>query len=118
MNETAEVVNGFGAAVARGDFASARKFLADNFEFQGPFDTFSTPEPYLEALKKLLPIVKGMKVRKLFVDGAEACLLYDMETNTPAGIAFICEWFTVRGAKIVTMRAVFDARPFAPLFSK
>jgi hypothetical protein len=118
MSKTAEVVNDFKGALGRGDLGAARKLLADNLAFVGPFDTFSKPEPYLEALKKLHPIVKSVKVHKLFVDGSEACLLYDMETNTPVGTAFICEWYQVRDGKIASIRAVFDARPFAPLFSK
>jgi hypothetical protein len=118
MNKTAEAVNGFKRALDQGDFAAARKLLADNLVFQGPFDNFNKPEPYLDALKKLHPIVKGVKLHKLFVDGNDACLLYDMETNTPVGTAFICEWYQVREGKIASIRAVFDARPFAPLFSK
>ena len=118
MSKTAEIVNGYKSALGQGDIAAARKLLSDNLEFVGPFDTFSKPEPYLEALKKLHPIVKGVKVHKMFVDGSEACLLYDMETNTPAGTAFICEWYRVHDGKIASIRAVFDARPFAPLFSK
>jgi limonene-1,2-epoxide hydrolase len=118
MGKTADTVNGFMGALAQGDFAGARKLLADDLVFQGPFEAFSRPEPYLEALKKLYPIVKGVKVQKLFVDGDDACLLYDMETSTPVGSALICEWYRVQDGKIKTMRAVFDARPFAPMFSK
>ncbi len=116
VSKTAEVVNGFQGALGQGDFAAARRLLGDNLSFQGPFDTFSTPDPYLEALKKLRPIVKGVKVHKLFIDGNDACLLYDMETNTPAGTAFICEWYHVRGDKIGAVRVVFDARSFALMF--
>jgi hypothetical protein len=118
MIDTAEIVNGFKRALGQGDMAAARRYLADDLAFQGPFDVFQSPEPYLEALKRLHPIVKGVKVHRLFVDGQNACLLYDMETNTPAGTAFICEWFQVRDGRIASIRVVFDARPFAPLFSK
>jgi hypothetical protein len=118
MSKTVEVVNGFKGALGQGDFGAARKLLSDDFAFQGPFDTFSKPEPYLEALKKLHPIIKGVKVHKLFIDGSDACLLYDMQTNTPVGTAFICEWYQVHDGKIASIRAVFDARPFAPMFSK
>ena len=41
-----------------------------------------------------------------------------MVTNTPAGTAFICEWYHIRGDKIGAVRAVFDARPFAPMFNR
>jgi hypothetical protein len=118
MSQTAEIVTGFKKALGQGDVAAARKLLSDSLAFQGPFDRFDRPEPYLAALQKLHPIVKGVKVHKLFVDGDHACMLYDMETNSPAGTAFICEWFHVAGGRIDSIRVVFDARPFAPMFSK
>lgn len=118
MSTTASIVQAFLKALGSNDFAGARQLLADDFHFVGPFDTFDTPEPYVAALRKLYPIVKGITVQHLFVDGEDACLLYEMETSTAAGTAFICEWFRVRGGAISSMRAVFDARPFAPLFSK
>jgi len=118
MSKVADIVNGYKRALGQGDFAAARKHLADNLAFRGPFDAFDTPEPYLEALKKLHPIVKDVKVHKLFVDESDACLLYDMETSTAAGTAFIAEWYKIRDGRIASIRVVFDARPFAPLFSK
>jgi hypothetical protein len=39
-------------------------------------------------------------------------------TNTPAGTAFVCEWYQVKGEKIADVRVVFDARPFAAMFAK
>jgi limonene-1,2-epoxide hydrolase len=117
QRSTETIVNAFFAALARRDFPAARKLLADDFRFEGPFDIFSAPEPYLVALQKLYPIVKGVQVRKMFVDGGHVCMLYDMETNTAAGTQLICEWFQVEANKIVSTRAVFDARPFAALFS-
>ena len=118
MDTTARVVTAYQQAMAQGDFAAARKLLADDLVFKGPFDTFTEPESYLAALKRLLPIVKGVSTRKLFVDGDDACLLYDMETNIAAGTVLIAEWFHVRDGRIASVQAVFDARPFAPLFSK
>jgi hypothetical protein len=50
------------------------------------------------------------------VDGDDVCVLYGMVTNMQAGTAFIAEWYQVWGGKIAPLRAVFDARPFAPLF--
>ena len=118
MATSVEVVHCFLRALGQGDFEAAHTILAKEFAFRGPFDTFDDPKSYLEALKKLYPIVKTIDIRKLFVDGDEASLLYDMETNTPIGTAFICECFKVRDGKITSIRAVFDARPFALMFSK
>jgi len=109
---------GFQAAMARDDWKGARGFLADRIDFVGPFDEFSEPEDYLAALQKLHPIVERVDLHKMFVDGDDVCLLYDLATHSPAGTAFIAEWHHVRGGKIDRIRVVFDPRPFAPLMGR
>ena len=118
MAKAAEIVQSFKQALDKGDIPAARKLLHDNLSFRGPIDTFDKPEPYLEALKKLHPIVQRIDIKKMFVDGNDVCMLYDMITNTPAGTAFIAEWIQVKGDKIASIRTVFDARPFAAMFGK
>jgi len=112
------VVQEFQHAIGAGNLAEARKLLHDKISFWGPIDTFDTPEPYLESLKKLHPIVKRIDMHKIFADGDDVCLFYDMVTNTAAGTALIAEWFHVEGQKIASIRVVFDARPFAAMFEK
>jgi hypothetical protein len=118
MAHAAEIVQSFKQALGKGDVAAARKLLHDRLSFRGPIDAFDSPEPYLEALHKLHPIVERVDVKKLFVDGNDVCMLYDMVTRTPAGTAFIAEWFHVKGDQIASIRTVFDARPFAAMFGK
>jgi hypothetical protein len=108
MTSTLEVVESYRAALGRGDFGIARKLMHDDMTFQGP----------LEASKRLATIIQRIDVKKTFVDGDDVCVLYDMVTNTPAGTAFIAEWYQVRGGRIAALRAVFDARPFAALFGR
>jgi ketosteroid isomerase-like protein len=115
MTKAGKIVSTFFEALGRGDFAHARNSLHDEFEFQGPIDTFSSPAPFLEALRQLHHIVERVDVKKMFVDGNDVCVLYDMVTRTPAGTAFIAEWYRVAGDKIASMRAVFDARPFVSM---
>jgi SnoaL-like domain len=118
MANALETVQGFQQAVGKGDFTAARKLVHDNLSFRGPLETFHQPEPYLESLKKLHHIVERVEMHKVFVDGNDVCLLYDMVTNTSAGTAFIAEWHQVRAGKIASIRVVFDARPFAAMFAK
>jgi ketosteroid isomerase-like protein len=113
-----EIVESYRAALGKGDFASARKLMQDDMNFQGPIDTFNKADDYLEATRKLASIIQRIDLKKVFVDGDDVCVLYDMVTNTPAGTAFIVEWYQVKGGKIASMRAVFDARPFAALFGR
>jgi len=115
MASAGQVVQSFMGAMGKGDFAEARRYLHDNLSFRGPIDTFDKPEPYLQALGKLHKMVERVDMKKMFVDGNDVCLLYDLVTNTPAGTSFVCEWMQVRGDKIASIRVVFDARPFAAM---
>jgi hypothetical protein len=53
MGNASKIVSDYQQALGKGDFAAARKFMHDNLLFQGLLDTFHSPEPYFEALKKL-----------------------------------------------------------------
>ena len=117
MAKAQEIVMAFQQAMGKGDFGAARRLLQDNLDFRGPIDTFSKADDYLQAVKKLHSIVEGVEVRKVFEDGDDVCLLYDMRTKV-AGTSFISEWFQTRGGKISAIRVVFDARPFAAMFAK
>lgn len=114
MAKSLEVVQQYREAVGRGDFRAARKLVRDDLSFHGPIDRFDKPEPLFEALKKLLPIVERIEVRKVFVDESDVCLLYDMVTKS-SGTEPIAEWFKVCDDKIASIRAMFDARPFVDL---
>src|SRR5213076_549108 len=114
MAKAKDIVMAYQKALGKGDMAGARTYLHDDLSFVGPFESFQRPEPYLEALGKLHHIVERVEPRRTFVDGDDVCVLYDMVTNTPAGTAFIAEWYQVKDGKIAALRAVFDGRPFAP----
>jgi len=116
MASAKEIVERYKAAMGRGDFTAARQLLHDDLLFQGPIDTFNRADEYLGASKRLANIIQRIDVKKVFAEGNDVCVLYEMVTNTPAGTAFIVEWYQVRGEKIGSLRAVFDARPFAALF--
>ena len=89
MANASEVVGEYQQAMGKGDFATARKLLHDTLSFRGPIETFDSPEPYLESLKKLHHIIQRIDMKKIFADGDDVCVLYDMVTNTPAGTARI-----------------------------
>jgi limonene-1,2-epoxide hydrolase len=118
MTSASEIVKSYQAALGTGDFTAARKLMRDDMVFQGPLDTFHSADEYLEAVKRLASIIQRIDLKKVFVDGEDVCVLYDMVTNTPAGTAFIAEWYQVTGGQIMSLRAVFDARPFAALFGR
>ncbi len=113
---TQDLVQSYFKCLHAADFAGLRALLHDAIDFQGPIDTFERADDLVEALRKLSKIAKDAKVHKMFVDGDDACVVYDLITDTPIGTSQVAEWFRVRGDKIAAIRVHFDARPFAAMF--
>jgi ketosteroid isomerase-like protein len=110
-----DVVRHYHEAWRAHDFDAVRSLLHDDLSFNGPFDTFDNADDFIAAIRELAPIVKDVRLVKLFEDGDDVCLLLEIETNTPAGTQPIAEWHQVRGEKIARLQAYFDSSPFAAL---
>jgi ketosteroid isomerase-like protein len=110
-----DIVRRYHQAWKAHDYDSVRALLHDDLSFRGPFDAFDNADDFVESIRGLAPIVKDVRVLKLFEDGDDVCLLLEMETNTPAGTQPIAEWHRVRGDKMAGLQAYFDTRPFATL---
>jgi ketosteroid isomerase-like protein len=115
MAEAGQVAEGFFDAWTGKDFQRARGLLHDDVSFEGPIDSFSDADSYLASLRQLSGIVTGAEKRKVFVDGDDVCVIYDLKT-APVPSSRTCEWYQVRDGKIASVSVVFDTRPFAPLF--
>jgi hypothetical protein len=99
------------ALIERRDFQSARSYISDNISYVSPLNSFDRAEPYLKYNEYLkLP---PLDIKKVFVDGQDVCLLYEMNVGTPPVIVFVCGWFHVNDdGKISSLRLAFDPRPF------
>ena len=82
-NDPKTVADRFLTAWTTGDFGTARSLLHDDVSFSGPIDRFDNADAYLGALKGLSQIVKAAEEQKVFVDGNDVCVIYDLVTNTP-----------------------------------
>jgi limonene-1,2-epoxide hydrolase len=106
-----EIVQAFSHAVHRGDQDKARSLARENLHFRGPLDTFNRLEDYLAGLKQLAGIVKGTDPEATIADGNQVALFYILKTVVAD--APVAEWYTVEDGKVTSVRAYFDARPFA-----
>lgn len=113
----AELVGRYQAAMAKHDVARGRSLLADDLHFKGPLDEFHRADEYIAALERLAKITTAVENAKMFASGDEVALFYDLVTNTPAGTSAVAELYRVARGKIVEIRAIFDARPFAAMFA-
>src|SRR4051794_39599101 len=115
MGDAAQVAEGFFDAWTSGDFEHARSLLHDDVSFQGPIDHFDSADAYVQSLQQLSGSVTGAEKQKLFVDGDDVCVIYDLMTvRVPSSRT--CEWYRLRDGKIAAVSVVFDARPFAAMF--
>jgi ketosteroid isomerase-like protein len=115
MTDAAQVAEAFFDSWTGKDFERARELLHDDVSFEGPIESFTSADSYLASLQQLSGIVTGAEKLKLFVDGDDVCVIYDLKT-APVPSSRTCEWYRVQGGKIAAVSVVFDARPFAPLF--
>jgi ketosteroid isomerase-like protein len=113
--DSAQLAEEYFDAWTRKDFERARELLDDKLKFEGPLETFSDADSFLASLKQLSGIITGAEKRKVFGDGDDACVIYDLKT-APVPSSRTCEWYRTRNGKIASISVMFDARPFAPLF--
>jgi ketosteroid isomerase-like protein len=112
MTLPVEIVQRYAAALASGDFDTARSLMADDLHFVGPIDEFHRAEDYLAAIKRLFGMVRGVEDQATVAQDAEVVHFYVLDT--PVARSPVAEWFTVKDGRIAELRAYFDARPFAP----
>ena len=114
MADAAQVAEEFFDAWTGKDFERARGYLRDDLSFEGPIDSFRDADSYIASLKELSGIVTGAEKHKVFVDGDDVCVIYDLKT-APIPSSRTCEWYRVRDGKVASVSVVFDARPFAAM---
>jgi ketosteroid isomerase-like protein len=96
-------------AWTRGDFAAARRCLADDLDFRGSIDAFERADDFVAALGQFQGMLTEVKLLRAFFDDRGAALLYDCVTATPAGTIRTAEFFGVSDGRIREIRLVFDA---------
>jgi hypothetical protein len=97
---------------------TARSCLADDLDFQGPIDTFSSADDFITTLTGFAQMVARVDLLQRFHTDDAAALLYDCVTNSPAGSIRTAEFFGLRDGKIATIRLVFDATALRQVMSR
>lgn len=103
-----EVVKSYIDALDRQKYEEAMSFLHEGVRISGPAgETFGKPLDFIEMLRKY----KGRyDIKKLFADGNDVCVLYDLATTGPT--VYMSSWYQVERGKIVSINTVFDPRAF------
>ena len=115
MTTTHDAVTAFYASMERRDFAAMRRVLHDDLDFQGPMASFDNADALVAMLQGLAEVTASFRPKHLFVDGEKACFVYDLITHTPMGPSPVAEYLIVRDGRIASIRAHFDAAPWAAM---
>ena len=86
-------------------------------EFRGLFRTYHGSAEYLADFRQLLSITRRLEIKSVVAQGADAVILYELETVAPvAATTLMTEWHHISGGKIANVQSIFDGRPFADRF--
>jgi YHS domain-containing protein len=107
-----DIVERYFAAIWGGDSQAARRYLADDLSFSGPGAAFTTADAYLRASEHARRAAKGVETLKVFADGDDVCIFYELLLHGPVGSAPIAEWYRLDGDKIASIRTILDSAPF------
>jgi hypothetical protein len=65
-------------------------------------------EAFIGGFRRLDPIIERNAIRKIFVDGDEACVIYDFVTDTPAGAVLSIEYLKFKNDRIASSLLLFE----------
>lgn len=99
-------------AVAARDYAKLERVLSPELQFRGPTMTRTSAQDFIGALKRLSAIHVRNDVKRVFVDGNEACVIYDFVTDTSAGALSTIEWLHFEGGRIGAIDLYYDRLPW------
>jgi quinol monooxygenase YgiN/ketosteroid isomerase-like protein len=113
-----EILRSYYEAAIKRDLHACRQHLGDDFVFRGLFRTYHSAEEYLADFKQLLQITRRLEVKSVVSQGADAVVLFELETTAPAAATtLVSEWHHVENGKISRVQSVFDGRPFEAMFA-
>jgi hypothetical protein len=105
-----DVVMAYIGALDSQHYEEALEHLHDKVQIRGPAgETFGKPLDFIEMLRKYHG---KYDIKKVFADGDDVCVLYDLKTDGPT--VFMSSWYQVRAGKIVSIHTIFDPRAFGP----
>jgi hypothetical protein len=115
MNREIEAtVREYLSAVGSKDLGRVERLIAPDIEFVGPAMTLAGAGDVLAALRRIGAIHVRSDIKRVFVDGDEACVIYDFVTDT-VGVVPTIEWLGFEAGRIRSVRLYYDQVPWQTL---
>jgi ketosteroid isomerase-like protein len=85
--------------------------VAPEVRFVGPAMTITGRADLVAAFRRISAVHVRNEVRRVFSDGDEVCVIYDLVTDTIGAMPTI-EWLTIRDGRIQAIRLFYDQLPW------
>jgi copper chaperone CopZ len=107
-----ELVTTYITAAGKMDYKALSFCLDPDFEFDGAIHLL-TADDYIKMIKEhaesgVSKIVLGNEIQAIFTDGDEACVIYDVVTNTAVERVPFFEKLVLKNDKIASVEVKFD----------
>lgn len=103
-----DLITSYIAAVGEGRLEDLRPMLDADAEFTVGDTTLRGADAFIGGFRRLGPIIKRNEIRKIFLDGKEACVIYDFVTDTPAGPVLSIEYLQFKNDRIASSLLLFE----------
>jgi hypothetical protein len=107
-SEIHDLVTSYIKAVGEHRLDALPAMLEPDVEFTLGDNTVRGVEAFVAGFQRLMPIILRNDIRKVFVDGDEACVIYDFVTDTPAGAVLSVEYLKFRNGRLASTVLVFE----------
>jgi ketosteroid isomerase-like protein len=105
-----EIARNYYAAFDAHDFAKARALMADDFRFEGPMMSTSSPEELFQAMKAFQCEFTN-RLKHMVESGNTVATLFDSEFSKPFQATIrMSEWLTIDNGKIKSAVLVYDTK--------
>ncbi len=106
--EIRDLVTSYIEAVGEHRLDDLPAMLDPDVEFTVGDTTLRGVDAFVGAFERLSPIILRNDIRKVFVDGDEACVIYDFVTDTPVGAVVSVEYIKFTSSRIASVLLVFE----------
>ena len=99
-------------AVGSGRLDRVAELLHPDVTFVGPTRPLHGAQAYLDALRRLGPILLRNDVKKVVAEGNHVAVFYEFITDTEVGAVPSAEWLTFEDGRIREVHLVFHTQPW------
>jgi YHS domain-containing protein len=112
MGSATDTVEQYLRAFYAGDHEVARRYLSDHLVFSGPGASFRSADQFLRASAHAAKSVSTVQPHKVFVDGQDVAVFYQLVLNEAPGSIEIADWYQLDGEVITSILTILDTAPF------